>query len=378
MTIIILFGFCLSLFFIALLAGKSHKILIDKVFLSMFVVYALTIGGTYVELYNVENDYPFPHLMNINWLFLLLHGPLLWFYVKSLTLPEFKIKAVHLLHFAPFVFYTIFHSFNFISLSAEEKIFYIASGTLNTTILVKLGSLAIAVSTLGYNMVALILLRNHLRNVKNTFSNIEDKDLKWLKTLVIASLIIFSVNVLLYNLNNFLRFIDYFALAQVAYSFSTVYVFFIGYFGVRQGQIFMDNNPVPYKLNKNDVKKEANSILQRIDYSHIIGKLILLMEQEQPYLDPEITLAKLSAMLKVKPELLSEVLNSSLNQNFFDFINKYRIEEFKIKCLSKEYSHLSIMGIAYDCGFNSKAAFYRSFNKFEGSSPTAYMSKVSG
>lgn len=101
------------------------------------------------------------------------------------------------------------------------------------------------------------------------------------------------------------------------------------------------------------------------------------MEEEQPYLDPELNLAKLSNMMGTKPELISEVLNSSLKQNFFDFINKHRIEDFKIKCLSEENKHLSIMGIAYDCGFNSKAAFYRAFNKFEGSSPSAYISKGS-
>jgi len=92
---------------------------------------------------------------------------------------------------------------------------------------------------------------------------------------------------------------------------------------------------------------------------------------------PELNLARLSNLMKTKSEIISEVLNTSLNQNFFDFINKYRIDEFKLKCLSNENKHLSLMGIAYDCGFNSKAAFYRAFNKFEGMSPTAYISLVS-
>jgi len=377
MTVILLIGFFMSLFFLFLLFGKKNKAIFDKVFLAMFVVYALTIGGTYIELYNVDNDYPFPHLMNINWLFLLLHGPLLWFYVKSLTVTDFKIKPVHLLHFAPFVFYAIFHSFNFISLSAEEKISYVMSGTLNTTILVKIGSMAIAVSTLGYNILALVLLKKHLRNVKNNFSNIEDRDLKWLRTLVIASLVVFTINVILYNLNNFFGFAEYFAVARVAYSFSSVYVFFIGYFGIKQGQIFTDNISGLNEQKTANENEDVFVIEKRKDYSHIISKLTLLMEQEQPYLDPEITLAKLSTMLKVKPEMLSEVLNVALNQNFFDYINKQRIEEFKIQCLKPENKQLSILGIAYDSGFNSKAAFYRAFNKYEGMSPTAYISKVS-
>jgi AraC-like DNA-binding protein len=102
-----------------------------------------------------------------------------------------------------------------------------------------------------------------------------------------------------------------------------------------------------------------------------------LMKSQQPYLDPELSLAKLSHLMQVKPETLSEVLNSYLNQNFFDFVNKHRIDDFKVICLDKDNKHLSIMGLAYECGFNSKAAFYRAFNKFEGISPTAYISKVS-
>ncbi len=101
------------------------------------------------------------------------------------------------------------------------------------------------------------------------------------------------------------------------------------------------------------------------------------MKQQRPYLDPEVTIAVLSAQLKVKPEFLSEILNAVLKQNFFDFINKYRIGEFKNKCLKASNRHLSIVGMAYECGFNSKAAFYRAFKKFEGISPSAYISQVS-
>jgi AraC-like DNA-binding protein len=365
----------MSLFLITLVLGKKDKAKFDKVFVGMLAVYALTIGGTYLELYNVRNDYPYPHFMNVNWLFLLLHGPLLWFYVKTLTQPIFKLKPIHLLHFAPFVFYSIFHWFNFIGLSAEEKIIYVSTGAHYTTIFVKIGSLAVGVSSITYNIVALVLLQKHLRNIKSTYSNIENKDLKWLKTLVIASLVVFSVNVLLYNLNNFFRFSEYFALAKIAYTFSTIYVLYIGYFGIRQGRIFADYIIEEAHLPK--VVKQSIQIDVKKNYSEIVGNLIRLMEKEQPYLDPELNLAKLSNLMKTKPELISEVLNSALNQNFFDFINKYRIEEFKLKCLSKENRHLSIMGIAYDCGFNSKAAFYRAFNKFEAISPTAYISQVS-
>lgn len=375
MSIILLLGFIMSLFLLVLLLGKKNKVIVDKLLLSIFGVYALSIGGTYIDLYNLQNNYPFPHLMNVSWLFLLLHGPLLWFYIKYLTDENMKLKYIYLLHFAPFVIYSVFHYFNFISLAPSEKIALINQHA--TRIAPKIGTIVIGLSTVGYNIVVLFLLKKHRKNIRNKFSNIENIDLDWLRTFVIASLVIFSLNVMLFLLNNHLQFTEEHKLSQIAYSFSTVYVFYIGYFGIRQGQIFVDNPAIKNVQHKVLSEQEASKKIEKINYSHITSKLTIFMEKEQPYLDPELSLAKLSDLIQIKPEMLSEVLNASLNQNFFEYINKYRIEEFKIQCLKAENKCLSIIGMAYDCGFNSKAAFYRAFNKFEGISPTAYISMVS-
>jgi AraC-like DNA-binding protein len=377
MTTILLLGFFMSLFFFLLLMGKKNKTLADKTLLCMFAVYALTIGGPFIEIYNRDNDFPYPHFINIAWLFLLLHGPLLWLYVKSLTVKDFKVKPLHILHLAPFVVFFIFHMFNYLILSADEKIFLAENELFTTTVFFKIRGITIGISSIGYNIWALRLLQKHRKNIEHQFSNIEKIDLKWLKTLVVASLIVFSVNVFLFNINNYLHFAGFYELAQVAYSFSTIYVFYIGYFGIRQGRIFVDYPITDIEKVLEPVKQVDPKTGNKKDYSHIISRLTLLMESEQPYLDPELNLAGLSDLMKTKPEIISEVLNSTLNQNFFDYINKHRIEEFKLKCLSKENKHLSVLGIAYDCGFNSKAAFYRAFNKFEGISPTAYISKAS-
>ena len=367
----------MSLFLIVLMVGKKNKMLADKILLVMLAVYAITIGGPYIEIYNRNNSYPYPHLMNIAWIFLLLHGPLLWFYVKSLINKNYQFRLVHFLHFLPFLVYLVLHYFNFLSLTANEKILLTQNELFTTTVFFKIRGISIGLSSIGYNIWALILLRKHRKNIMNQFSSIENIDLAWLRTLSLASLIVFTVNVFMFNLNNYFHFAGFYELAQIAYSFSTIYVLFIGYFGIKQGRIFVDNSNIEVEQFLETGKKEKLIFAEKKDYSDIINKLTLLMEQKLPYLDPELNLAKLSSLMKTKPELISEVLNSSLNQNFFDYINKYRIEEFKIKCLNKENKHFSVMGIAYDCGFNSKAAFYRAFNKFEGISPTSYISKVS-
>jgi AraC-like DNA-binding protein len=367
----------MSLFLMVFVTGKKNKTMADKFLLLILGVYAITIGGPYIEIYNRNNDYPYPHLMNIAWLFLLLHGPLLWFYVKSLIVNDFQFRFVHSLHFFPFICYLVFHYFDFSSLSANEKIFLTQNESFTTSLYFKIRGISIGLSSIGYNIWALILLQKHRRNISNQFSTIENIDLNWLRTLSFASLLVFTLNVLLFNINNYFHFTGYYELAQIAYSFSTVYMLFIGYFGIKQGRIFVDfpiaEMEKPTKLNKKDTPQTN----VRKEYSETIIKLTCLMEKEQAFLDPELNLAKLSTLMKTKPDFISEVLNASLNQNFFDFVNRYRIEEFKLKCMNKENKHLSIIGIAYECGFNSKAAFYRAFNKFEGISPTAYISKVS-
>lgn len=367
----------MSLFLIVLLIGKKRKSQADKILFFMLMVYAIAIGGPFIEMYNRSHNFPYPHLMNNAWLFLFLHGPLLWLYVKGLTVKDFRVKPIHLLHFMPFAFFLLLHSYDFLFLTAAEKINFIKDELFTTSIFFKIRGAAIGIFNVGYNIWAFNLLRKHSKNIKDQFSNIENINLSWLKTLVIASLIIFGVNVLLFNFNNYIHFAGYYQLAQVAYSFSSIYVLYIGYFGIGQGNIFADYHNYSVEANPISHLKNISVMAESKGSSEIIHRLTALMEKEQPYLDPEITLGKLSDLLQLKPEVLSNVLNSTLNQNFFDFMNKYRVDDFKIRCINKENQHLSIMGIAYECGFNSKAAFYRSFNKFEGLSPTAYILKVS-
>lgn len=378
MQILLLFGCFLSLFLFLLLLTKKAKVPSDKYLLSIFFVYSITIGGAYIELYNIENNFPLPHLLNVSWLFLLLHGPMLWFYVQSLIKPHFQLRLLHLLHLLPFVVFCAIQWSDFLMLPAAQKIYLVQHELFRQFPIFKISVAAIGVSSLTYNIWALSLLAKHLRNIKNEYSNIEAIDLQWLKVLVVASLVIFTVNVLIFNLNNILNFASYYQISNIAFVFASFYVLFLGFFGIRQGHVFSENNP-PYATQQHELNEQPTALpsseplFDNAEYAKVVTQLTLIMECEKAYLDPELTLAKLSKMLKLKPDLVSNVLNQCLQQNFFDYINKLRIEEFKLLCMKPENKHLSILGIAYDSGFNSKAAFYRAFKKFEGVSPSAFM-----
>lgn len=119
-------------------------------------------------------------------------------------------------------------------------------------------------------------------------------------------------------------------------------------------------------------KKYLASTLEPWQAQHYRQKLLTLMEEEKPYIDPDITVEKLSKRLAVSEKHLSQVLNESLNLNFNNFINKYRVEEAKRKIVDPKEKDFVILKIAYDVGFNSKSVFNAAFKKFTGLSPSEY------
>ena len=102
-------------------------------------------------------------------------------------------------------------------------------------------------------------------------------------------------------------------------------------------------------------------------------KLLRLMEQEQPWLEPELTLTELAHRLRTHPALLSKVINAGCGQNFNDFVNTYRVQEARRKLADGRFAHYSLVGVALESGFNSKSTFNRVFKKLLGQAPSEVM-----
>ena len=98
-------------------------------------------------------------------------------------------------------------------------------------------------------------------------------------------------------------------------------------------------------------------------------KITDLLQQSKVYEDPELSLTQVAKQLKTNPSIISKVINQGFELNFNDFVNNYRIEAVKQKLKAGEQKTQTLLGIAFDCGFNSKATFNRAFKKFTGVSP---------
>jgi len=96
------------------------------------------------------------------------------------------------------------------------------------------------------------------------------------------------------------------------------------------------------------------------------------METEKPYLEPRITIAELAQRMDIPVNYLSQVINEQLDQNFFDFINTYRVAEFKRLLAEPDFQHYTLLSLAYEAGFNSKSTFNAIFKKITGRTPSDY------
>jgi AraC-like DNA-binding protein len=123
-------------------------------------------------------------------------------------------------------------------------------------------------------------------------------------------------------------------------------------------------------------KQEPESVINKTDEVFIYS-LLADMKESKPYLSPDLTLSALSSGMNVSEEYLSGILNNQLNRNFFDFVNQYRVEEFKTQCRDPKNDTYTLIGLAYDCGFNSKATFNRVFKKVTNLTPGEFKQSVS-
>ena len=127
--------------------------------------------------------------------------------------------------------------------------------------------------------------------------------------------------------------------------------------------IEFENVPVPAREDDNLIDEWKPAIKQ-------------LLEEGKAYEDPELSLTQLAKALKTNPSVLSKVINQGFGQNFNDFINDYIIATVKRKLEAGEHKTQTLLGIAYDCGFNSKATFNRAFKKSTGVTPKEWVEKT--
>ncbi|MFW6302414.1 MAG: helix-turn-helix domain-containing protein, partial [Bacteroidales bacterium] len=374
MDIILLIGVAFAFFLALLLMVRKEKHLSDKILAAFFVIIGLTILLAWFDFYNRQNNYPLPALLGLSTPLILLHGPCLWFYIKSLTTKKMSFRPWWLFHFVPFVLVAAMMTIGYFSLPVDDKIAMEQQNLISKDPVFYVVVGMIALVSQAYYIWGLVLIRNYKKKLKSYFSDIQKLRLSWLRILLIYAIVFYAVISLIYIADAIFHLFDYHNLQLMGFSVAALFNILIGFQGIRHGDIFAEtpvrknleqNKPTPSPKDKPESQEER-----------FVQQLLEYMQKEKPWLEPDLTIASLSRQLGVNSDYLSRIINSKLNRNFFDFVNYYRIEAFKSACRDKENNNYTIMGMAYDAGFNSKATFNRVFKNATGHTPGEYYREV--
>ena len=154
-------------------------------------------------------------------------------------------------------------------------------------------------------------------------------------------------------------------------------VYFIGYHSIRQKEIFTisaKERELVIEVSE-DTSNTRNKLISDSELEVLKKQLSKLMVTEHPFLNPDLKLEGLAQAMAISPHHLSYLINEGFGENFFQFVNKYRVNKVKELLLSEKFEKLSIMGIAGESGFNSKTSFYTTFKKITGQTPSEFRKK---
>lgn len=214
--------------------------------------------------------------------------------------------------------------------------------------------------------------------VRDNFSSIEANDLSWFKHLLIGFAIIIVADTMCTIYELFYPMIPWNIGTLIAFSFVILYSY-LGYKGMFQSQILLpDFFAAPVVVNDKPVAELQQKKPGPLDHysaaqiSSLKASLDNALEHRKLFLNETLSLSDLAKEMSISPKKLSELLNQHLHISFYNLINEYRIKEVISRMFLPEYEKYTLAGLAFECGFQSKATFNRIFKQKTGKSPSDY------
>ncbi|MDA3893715.1 MAG: helix-turn-helix domain-containing protein [Salinivirgaceae bacterium] len=349
-------GFVNALFFSILIFTKKEKSQADKILGSWFIALAIQLLWPFFYLSDIDK-----YINMIGWeaTLITLHPIFLYLYIKVLTGTSLSKKQI-ISNFWP-VLIAIVAMSPFLFISQQQRKLLIAGEYIPLSLVP--GFTLVVVVIVIFTILGFKILKKHKNQTLHVFSYSDNVDLLWLRRLIITSSALLALSVpiglILYFLHLSLAFTDY-----IYYTTLVGFIFFMGYWGYQQGTIFNLHQPVSDEPEKLKIINDSE-----FQYRKDANDLKILMTKEKPFLDPTLTIHQLANQINLPSHQLSKVIHKGFQKNFFEFINEYRINYFKKLANAPKYKNFTILGIAFESGFNSKSAFNRIFKEQTGQTP---------
>ncbi len=368
-----LFSGCIGVFIALLLLFKINNNHSSNIFIGLFVLlHSLFI--LHISLFISNYLYKTPHFLYITTTFSLLYGPLLYFYFKK-RVTNYNLTAIDALHFLPTLI-LLGILVPYYTLDAESKLLLMVNRNSDlkvTTTLIVLAKI-ISLSVYAYLIHKLYLKYKH-QNTESTAASI-----KWqsqLKNIFIAYVFVYSLHglgiIFIGNSEGVASF-------QPQVIAMALLIFYIASTAYTVPEVFgkKTNSAIKTKVNNNNLpdKKYKKSALTPAYSIELKQELIKLLNEYKVYKENNLNLEMLAAKLGTTKHNTSQVINEHFNMNFFELINKYRIQEATTILKNNYHITLNIIDVAYEVGYNNKVTFNKAFKKETSLTPTEYLDKL--
>ncbi|HYD91312.1 MAG TPA: helix-turn-helix domain-containing protein [Flavobacterium sp.] len=311
-----------------------------------------------------------------------LLGPMLLFLLKSLVLKKERYLRSLYIQLIPFGLVWLFFSVPLFISMATPYLRSFNEWYVDHEYLVNIPE---NIFFMVYIMLSLRLL-SRIRYATRENSATDKNDLNWYRHLLIgfAIIVVFDTLCTIYEL--FFPMIPWNIGTLIAFSLIAMYIY-LGYKGMFQAQILipefllqkMSIASVPEEPEQQSAQKMTARALDSYSAEEIDilkKKLSYALAEKKVYLDDSLTLADLADELGITTKKLSELINQHLDTNFYNLINDYRVNEVIARLSGPDAEKFTLLGIAFDCGFQSKASFNRIFKQKTGQSPSAYKKQL--
>jgi AraC-like DNA-binding protein len=354
----------LSLFLVTV---KTEHTLSNRLFAFFLILTAIDISGNLSSVFEI----PLTARVFIS-SFFFLQLPTFYLYVLSVCYSDFKLKPKHLIHSIPFLTANLVLLPRFYSVSQASKISFLEK--ISSKPEIQFNHVLMHVQMVLYIIAAFMIIRKARKIYLQNYAGASIESLKWLFQFTLA-LSLFYCIALVKNIFKFTPYPNISGQLKIGLLvFELIIIFWYLYKALNNPSLFRTIDS-KLKLVSDIISEEENSdhlAVHEREYNAALIKLKNYMTDEKPFRNPAVTIQDISASIEIPVRELSLLINHTLEQHFYDFINAYRIENAMHILKDTTKSKLTILEILYDVGFNSKSSFNTAFKKHTGETPTSY------
>lgn len=367
-SIAVFISLLLALF---LLTVKTTNKLANRLFAGFLILNAVDVIGFFSYGYLDDSL----NLEAFRTSLFLLAMPVFYLYVQAVCYTDFRLKVVHLLHTIPFVLLNLaFAPRIYLANSiAKQQFFEQLQNTPEMYFCHILGE----AQYVFYIVSVFIILKKYKELYLENYTNPNTSSYKWLFQMTMIFLVAHCI-VIFRNLLRFTNYNNLFIWINVVIGIAVLLVtcWFV-LKALNSPELFrgVDSKlELAKDIHQPETETNTNESQNHLDAVTVsqIALLKTYMLEQEPYLDPSLTIQELANRINMPVRDLSVLINHHMNQHFFDFVNEFRIQKAMKILKNHSKGHLTILEILYEVGFNSKSSFNTSFKKYTTLTPTDY------